>query len=186
MRVGQRRTTRERLGRRLGWDRDRVWLEQRWLVLCAGRVVSWGAGRTTIWVAAATGATDATDATDAGATRGGCRITGRGYDLRAQLATASRCTVRASSVWLYGGAAKRGSAMETGRMSQVRTAILETGPSQWLSKLLTTNGIRIYALMPCMLQIRDGARWTQSTPTNMGRSGRGDDPSWVVRRVGWR
>jgi hypothetical protein len=51
-------------------------------------------------------------------------------------------------------------------MSQVRTAILETGPSQWLSELLTTDGIRIYTLMPCMLQVCDGACWMQSTPTN--------------------
>ena len=35
--------------------------------------------------------------------------------------------------------------METGRMSQVRTAILETGPSQWLSELLTPDGIRRFA-----------------------------------------
>ena len=71
-------------------------------------------------------------------------------------------------------------------MSQVRTAILETGPSQWLSKLLTTDNIRIYTLMPCMLQVCDGACWTQSTPTNIGRSGRGDGSSRVVRWVSWR
>jgi len=44
---------------------------------------------------------------------------------------------------------------------------------------------RTHTLMLCMLQVRDGARRTQSTPTNMGRFGRGDGPSWVVRRVGW-
>ena len=116
-----------------------------------------------------------------------CQIAGRvhrGYDICAQPATAPRRAVCAWSVWLHRGAAKRGRAVETGRMSQVHTTILETAPSQWLSESLTTDGIRIYTLMPCMLQVLDGACWTQSTPTNMGWSGRGDDPSWVVRGVG--
>ena len=134
-------------------------------------------------------ATEATDATDGGTTRGGCRVAGRvyrGYDLRARPATTSGCAVRTWSVWLNRGATERGRVVETGRMSQVHTAILETGPSQWLSKLLTTDGICIYTMMPCMLQVCDGACWTQSIPTNMGWSGRGDGSSRVVRWVSWR
>ena len=72
-------------------------------------------------------------------------------------------------------------------MSEVRTAIVETSLSplpRWLSELLTTDGFCTHTLMLCPLQVCDGARWAQSTPTDMGRFGRGDGPSWVVRRVG--
>ena len=41
------------------------------------------------------------------------------------------------------------------------------GRASWL----TTDGFRDYTPIPYMLQVRDGACWTQSTPTNMGRSG---------------
>ena len=70
----------------------------------------------------------ATGATDAGTMRGGRRVAGRiyrRYDLRTQLAAAAWRAVRAWSISLYGGAAKRGRAVATGRMSQVRAAILD-------------------------------------------------------------
>ena len=125
-----------------------------------------------------------TDPTDAGATHGGRWVSGcvhRGYDLRLQPATASCRAVRAWSVWLYGGAAKRGSAVETRRMSQVRTAILETNPSQWFSELLKTDGFRtrIPYVIGSRRSLQDtkhadehGTAWERRCPELSGLTGR--------------
>ena len=51
-------------------------------------------------------------------------------------------------------------------------------PPWRLSALLTTGNITTQILMLCMLQIRDGARWRQAIPPNMGPS---ETFSWVAQ-----